>query len=159
MEARQAGRGTMRRGRLVSVGLVASGLVAGAVLAGTQIAGAESATSTSTPMARAPAVNGADPSTVAHGPDETLLTDGTAEKVAAAALAEVPDGSIIRVETDSSGSPYEAHVRKSDGSIVTVMIDEDFTVTSVESGFGAGGPGSVPSDAATGSAPLEGTTT
>ena len=58
----------------------------------------------------------------------------------AAALAAVPGGTVIRVETDSAGSPYEAHVQKSDGSIVTVKIDNSFNVTSTESGFGAGGP-------------------
>jgi hypothetical protein len=75
-----------------------------------------------------------------HGPGETLLTDGTASKVKAAALAAVPGGTVIRVETNSAGSPYEAHVQKSDGSIVTVKIDNSFNVTSTESGFGAGGP-------------------
>ena len=75
-----------------------------------------------------------------HGPGEKLLTDGTASKVKAAALAAVPGGTVIRVETDSAGSPYEAHVQKSDGSIVTVKIDDSFNVTSTESGFGAGGP-------------------
>src|SRR6266511_2562383 len=75
--------------RLASVGLVAGGLFAGAILAGTHIAGAESPSSTNT--ATATASNGdTDPATVNHGPDETLLTDGTANKVKAAALAEVP---------------------------------------------------------------------
>src|SRR6266511_3612930 len=121
--------------RLASVGLVAGGLFAGAILAGTHIAGAQSPSSTA---ATATASEGdTDPATVNHGPDETLLTDGTANKVRAAALAAVPGGTIIRVETDSAGSPYEAHVRKSDGSIVTVKVDKSFKVTSTESGFGA----------------------
>jgi len=124
--------------RLASVGLVAGGLFAGAILAGTHIAGAESPSSTNT--ATATASNGdTDPATVNHGPDETLLTDGTANKVKAAALAAVPGGTIIRVETDSGGSPYEAHVRKSDGSVVTVKVDKSFKVTSTESGFGGRG--------------------
>ena len=128
-----------RRRRLASVGLVASGLFAGAILAGTHIAGAQSPASTGT--ATATASNGTDPATMKHGPGETLLTDGTATKVRAAALAAVPGGTIIRVETDSAGSPYEAHVRKADGSIVTVKIDKNFKVTSTESGFGAGRAG------------------
>jgi hypothetical protein len=150
MEGKQVAGGARpaRRRRLVSVGLVAGGLVAGMILAGTQMASAASTTSTGTASPTAPAESGTDPATVAHGPGETLLTDGTASKVEAAALAKVPGGTIIRVETDSSGSPYEAHVRKSDGSIVTVYVDKDFTVTSVESGFGAGGPGPAPSDGA-----------
>ncbi|MFL5798639.1 MAG: PepSY domain-containing protein [Actinomycetota bacterium] len=76
-----------------------------------------------------------------HGPGETLLTGGTAAKVRTAALDAVPGGTIIRVETDSAGSPYEAHVRKADGSIVTVKVDASFHVTSTDSGFGGGGPG------------------
>lgn len=127
-----------RRRRLASVGLVAGGLFAGAILAGSHIAGAQSATSTGTATATATASNGTDPATVKHGPGETLLTDGTATKVRAAALAAVPGGTIIRVETDSAGSPYEAHVRKADGSIVTVKIDKSFKVTRTQSGFGGG---------------------
>ncbi len=124
--------------RLVSIGLVAGGLFAGAILAGTHIAGAQSPTSTSS--ATATASNGnTDRATVKHGPGEMLLTDGTANKVRAAALAAVPGGTIVRVETDSAGSPYEAHVRKSDGSIVTVKVDKSFKVTSTESGFGGRG--------------------
>jgi hypothetical protein len=121
----------LRRGWIAAAALFGSGLVGGAVLAGTHVAGAQ--TPTDAPSATAPAAMG-------HGPDETLLTDGTADKVREAALEAVPGGTIIRVETDSEGSPYEAHVRKADGSIVTVKVDENYKVTSTESGFG-GGPG------------------
>lgn len=143
MDAKEAtGHETKPRRRwLLSAGLVASGLFAGAILAGSHIAGAQTGTSTATPTATASASGGGTgPATVVHGPDEALLTDGTANKVKAAALAAVPGGTVIRVETDSAGSRYEAHVRKSDGSIVTVKVDKDFKVTSIESGFGAGGP-------------------
>jgi hypothetical protein len=93
-------------------------------------------------VAIAPA-NRPDPASVAHGPGETLLTGATAEKVKAAALAAVPNGTIVRVETDSAGSPYEAHVKKADGTYVTVKVDTSFKVTATESGFG-GGPGGAP---------------
>jgi hypothetical protein len=129
-------KGAGRRSRrwLVSAGLVASGLVAGGILAGSHIAGAQGATSAATQAAASTqATNGAR-----HGPDETLLTGTTASKVKAAALEAVPGGTIIRVETDSDGSPYEAHVTKADGSVVTVKIDRNFKVTSTLSGFGAG---------------------
>jgi hypothetical protein len=129
----------MRRNRLASVGLVASGLIAGGILAGSHIAGAQSPTPTTPPAVTAPRT-GADPAAMGHGPSETLLTDGTADKVKAAALKAVPGATIIRVETDSAGSPYEAHMRKADGSFVTVKVDKDFKVTSTESGFGGGGP-------------------
>jgi hypothetical protein len=131
-----------RARRLAATGLVVSGLLAGGVL-GSQVANAASSspTSSASTSAGSAATNaGVDPTTMRHGPGETLLTDGTASKVKAAALAAVPGGAVIRVETDSAGSPYEAHVQKSDGSIVTVKIDDSFNVTSTESGFGAGGP-------------------
>lgn len=129
------------RGRwLASIALVAGGIVAGGILAGSQIAGAQDATSTSTQSATATAAgdSGKDPASMDHGPNETLLTDGTANKVEAAALEAVQGATVIRVETDSDGSAYEAHLQKDDGSIVTVKVDEDFNVASTESGFGAG---------------------
>src|SRR4051794_1283448 len=78
-----------------------------------------------------------------HGPGETLLTDGTADKVKKAAEDKVPGGKVLRVETDSDGSPYEAHVQKSDGSQVVVKVNKDFNVTDVQKfpGRGDGPPG------------------
>ena len=79
-----------------------------------------------------------DPATLSHGPGETPLTDGTASKVKQAALDKVSGATLIRVETDSEGSPYEAHLQKSDGSEVTVKVNKQFEVTAVENGFGGG---------------------
>ena len=81
-----------------------------------------------------------DPAKLSHGPGETVLTGETASKVKAAALDKVSGATVLRVETDSEGSPYEAHLRKSDGSEVTVKINKQFEVTAVETGFGGGGP-------------------
>jgi hypothetical protein len=78
------------------------------------------------------------PAALSHGPGETLLTDGTASKVRAAALGKVPGATVLRVETDSQGSPYEAHLQKSDGSQVTVKVNKQFQATDVQSGFGGG---------------------
>ena len=78
------------------------------------------------------------------GSGETLLTGETAEKVKAAALKAVPGGTVDRVETDSDGSPYEAHVTKADGTRVTVKVNEAFEVTSIEEDgghHGGRGPG------------------
>ena len=73
---------------------------------------------------------------------ETPLTGAAAEDASAAALEAVPGGTVLRVETDSDGGgTYEAHVRKSDGTEVIVLMDEDFTVTSVEEFAGRGGHG------------------
>ena len=76
--------------------------------------------------------------------DEKVLTGDTAAKVKAAALKKVPGASVLRVETDADGSAYEAHLRKSDGSMVTAKVNKQFEVTAVENGFGAGPPGSHP---------------
>jgi hypothetical protein len=78
-----------------------------------------------------------------HGPGETLLT-GTAEQEAdAAATAAVPGATIIRAETDSSGAaPYEVHMKKSDGTYVTVELNSDYKVIKTVSGFGPGPAGS-----------------
>jgi hypothetical protein len=81
-----------------------------------------------------------NPATLSHGPGETLLTDGDATKVKQAALDKVPGATVLRVETDSDGSPYEAHLQKSDGTEVTVKVNKQFEATAVENGFGAGGP-------------------
>jgi hypothetical protein len=145
-EPKQTGAGTKRRRGRASAGLVASGLIAGAILAGTHVAGAASQTPTSASATVNSAAGTVNPATMTHGPGETLLTDGNAEKAKAAALAAVPGGTIIRVETDSAGSAYEAHVRKADGSIVTVKFDKNFDVTSTDSGF-RGAPGQAPPSA------------
>jgi hypothetical protein len=85
-----------------------------------------------------------DPAKLSHGPGETVLTGDTAAKVKQAALDKVSGATVIRVETDNEGSPYEAHLQKSDGSEVTVKVNAQFEVTSVENGFGGGPRGSHP---------------
>ena len=66
--------------------------------------------------------------------DETVLTGDTAAKVKAAAEAKVPGGPYVRVETDADGhAKYEAHMTKADGTPVTVYVNEQFGVVSVES--------------------------
>jgi uncharacterized membrane protein YkoI len=66
-----------------------------------------------------------------------VLTGAAASKARAAALAAVPGATVIRVETDSDGAAYEAHLRKSDGTFVTVKLDKSYHVTGTQSGFGA----------------------
>jgi len=65
--------------------------------------------------------------------DETPLIGDALAKVTAAAKAEVPGGTIVRVETDADGhAAYEAHMTKADGSPVTVYVDKNFDFVSVE---------------------------
>ena len=138
--------------------IVTSALVAGTVLGGAGVASAatdNSSSSTSSSgtaaTAQAPA-QGQDPSTLTNGPGETLLTGTVADSVTAAAKAAIPDGTIIRVETDNEGAAYEAHVKKADGTIVTLKFDSSFKVTSTIDGFGAAPAGGrAPSGAASSS--------
>jgi len=74
--------------------------------------------------------------------DETALTGDTQTKAQDAALAEVgSDATVIRAETDADGNAsYEVHMQKSDGTMVTVYLDESFNVVKTEEGP-AGGHG------------------
>jgi hypothetical protein len=73
---------------------------------------------------------------------ERPLTGATAEKVEAAALARVQGGTVIRVETDADhGSPYEAHVRRADGTEVEVLVNRQFEVTAANEMSGPRGRG------------------
>jgi hypothetical protein len=99
--------------------LAAAGVAAAATggsAAGTSGSAAETGSSGESGSAAAP-----DPAKVDHGPGEKPLTGTTADKVKAAALVAVPGGTVIRVETDSAGSPYEAHVTKSPSTPPAVM--------------------------------------
>jgi len=128
------------------VATAGTGGAIGASLLGSAGAQTSDGSSTTVPAANGAAGGQFDPTKGGHvgqnGTKEELLTGDTADKVRAAAQAAVPGGTIQRVETDAEGSPYEAHMTKSDGSHVTVKVDKDFKVTSVENdGAGPGGPG------------------
>jgi hypothetical protein len=115
--------------------------IAGAATNGSSSSSSGSSSNGATSGDAAAPKPGQDPAMLSHGPNETLLTGTTADKVKAAALAAVPNATVIRVETDSAGSPYEAHLKKADGTEVTVKVDASFKVTGTESGFGAGPAG------------------
>jgi hypothetical protein len=132
-ETFQPGRRKRRWGR--AAGLLAAGIVAGGVLAGTVTAGAQSNTPSSSSSSSATAT-----ASVHHSDSgEILLTGTTAQKVRTAALAAVPGGTIIRVETSRDGSSYEAHVDQSDGTEVVVVLDKNFNVTSIDTHHCNGG--------------------
>jgi hypothetical protein len=133
-----------RAGRLAKgAGLLAAGAAAGAVVAGTLSA---TAATDQTPAAR-PDTEMAEPAD-RHGPDpvrsdEESVSADLAAQLEAAALEEVPDGTVYRVETDSGDAAYEAHMTTPDGD-VTVLFDENLSIISVEEGMGPGGPGGGP---------------
>ncbi len=130
--------------RMAMVGMLAAGLLAGGILAGSQLANAagSSSSSSSTSSSSGSTSNQApprmDPAKMTHGPGEQLLTGSTATKVRDSALKAVPGATVIRVETDSDGAAYEAHLQKADGSYVTVELDKQFNVTGTVDGFGPG---------------------
>ncbi len=67
-----------------------------------------------------------------RGPQEAL-TGETAAKVKAAAEAKVPGGTVLRTEKGGpDGAAYHAHVRKSDGGEVVVLVNADFEATAVK---------------------------
>jgi uncharacterized membrane protein YkoI len=106
---------------------------------GSALAGAATKTKTSAAASSASA-------TRPQRPAQEALAGDTADKVKAAALAKVPGGTVLRVESGGHGSAYHAHVRKADGSEVVVLVDKDFKATSVETRpaggrGGHGGPG------------------
>lgn len=72
----------------------------------------------------------------------TTLTGDITDRIATAAEAEVPGAALVGIESRPDGS-YAAEVRKSDGTEVGVVLDEDLDVTGThEGGFrGPGGPG------------------
>ena len=107
-----------------------------ALVVGAGVGAAGIATAASNGTSGKPPTAG-NPAALKHGPGEQLLTGTTAAKVRAAALAAVPGATVIRVETDSAGAAYEAHLRKADGTEVTVKLNSDFTVTATQQGFGA----------------------
>ena len=68
--------------------------------------------------------------------DETLLTGDALAKVTAAAMAKVPGGTIVRVETDADGhATYEAHMLDASGNPITVYVNSSYEVVSTGSPF------------------------
>jgi uncharacterized membrane protein YkoI len=121
------------RSKLATGAAIGAAAVGGAAIANAATSGTTpSTTTTTTPQQNAPPPH--DPSKGGHtvnGKTEVLLTGDTAAKVRAAALAKV-SGTVERVETNvDSSAPYEAHIRKSDGTEVEVQVNKDFTVAAV----------------------------
>jgi ABC-type transport system substrate-binding protein len=126
---------TSIRSKLVTVAAVGAAAVSGAAIAGAATSGGTSSTAATTPpAARQGAPKTFDPAKGGHtfnGKTEKLLSGDVASKVKAAALAKV-QGTVERVETNvDSSAPYEAHIRKADGTEVEVQVGSDFTVSAV----------------------------
>ena len=120
------------RSKLVTFAAVAAAAVSGAAIA--NAATSQKSSSSGSGSAASQARPQHDPSQGGHtfnGKTEKLLSGDVASKVRAAALAKVP-GTVERVETNvDSSAPYEAHIRKSDGTEVEVQVNSDYTVAAV----------------------------
>ena len=122
--------------RLVALAAIAVGLMAGTYGIASAAGGSGSGSSSSSAATASPWGH--------QRSDETLLTGDTAAKVRQLALAKVPGGTIVRVETDADGNAaYEAHMVKADGTPVTVYVSKQLEVVSVQTGM-PGPPGQAP---------------
>ena len=127
------------RKALVGGALAGTALLGGAL--GASLLGSAGA-QTDTTAASTEAASTATAADPGHGPHtangitETELTGDDASKAIAAAQAAVPGATVERAETDAEGAAYEVHMTKSDGSRVTVKLDNSFNVTETVNGRG-----------------------
>jgi uncharacterized membrane protein YkoI len=130
------------RSKLVTAAAVGAAAIGGGAIANAATSTSTTSTAPAASTTAAPTQKQHDPSKGGHtrnGKTETLLTGDIAASVRKAALAKV-SGTVERVETNVDDSaPYEAHIRKSDGTEVTVELNKDYSVASVQS-MGAGHP-------------------
>jgi hypothetical protein len=130
---RKAGLSAMLVGATIAGGAIGASVVGTASAQTGSSSSSSSGSSSSGSTATAP-----DPSQGGHtanGITETLLTGDTATQVTSAAQAAVPGATVDRVENDAEGATYEAHMTKADGSKVTVKVNADFSVASIEDGM------------------------
>ncbi len=126
-----------------TVGLLAAGAISGGVLASTLSASAATSTPAASTASSSSSNDAGHPgpgSARPVRPDEKSVSSATAATLRAAALKAVPGGTVYRIETDAGDGVYEAHMKKADGSLITVKFDKNLKVTKVESGMGAGDP-------------------
>jgi hypothetical protein len=128
-------KGRWSPARVIALGAIALGLMAGSY--GIASAASGSGSNSGQPSASSGASAAQDPWGHQRS-DETLLSGDTAARVRQLALAKIPGATVIRVETDADGNAaYEAHMVKADGTPVTVYVNKQLEVVSVESGMPA----------------------
>ncbi len=157
----------MKKQLLGAASILAVGLIAGSAISLNAANAADNNTATTAPTTTG---TNTDPkpdlfSATPVRSDEKSVSTDIESKLTAAALAQVPGATVIRVETDADGAAYEVHMKKADGSVVTVLFDSSYNVTSTEDGFGPGpkgghgGPGDHDGDANGFQLPSNGSTT
>lgn len=73
--------------------------------------------------------------------DDNPLTGDTRERATAAAPQHTGDGRVIETEIGDDGAAYSVEVRRPDGSVVEVNLDESFRVTGQEADDDRSGEG------------------
>jgi uncharacterized membrane protein YkoI len=66
------------------------------------------------------------------GDDDKPLTGSTLERASDAALEHTGGGTVIETEVGDDGAAYGVEVRRDDGSVVEVELDENFEVVGQE---------------------------
>jgi len=137
-----AGRRRVAKGLAVA-GLIAAGAVGGGIAASTLSASADPTTTPTT--SSSPSGTSSTDTGRGHGgiggstpvrSDEKSVSAADEATLKAAALKAVPGGTVVRIETDSGDAAYEAHMTKTDGTVVTVKFDGNLAVVGVEDGMG-----------------------
>ena len=112
------------RSKLITFTAIGAAALGGAAIANAATGGGSPSTA---PQQKDPSQGGH----TVNGKTEELLSGDVAAKVKAAALAKV-SGTVERVETNvDTSAPYEAHIRKSDGTEVEVQVTKGFEVFAV----------------------------
>ena len=120
--------------------LLATGLVAGSFFA---VSGANAANTTPTYPITTPATGTTTPAPTfgnANRTPETPVTGTLADELKATALTAYPGATVDRIENDSDGATYEAHLTLADGSHLTVLFGADKAISGTETAPAFGGP-------------------
>lgn len=70
--------------------------------------------------------------TIAASDDDEPLTGKTYDRATEAALEHVGGGEVIETEAGDGGAAYGVEIRRDDGSVVEVELDENFEVLGTE---------------------------
>jgi uncharacterized membrane protein YkoI len=121
-----------------AAGLLGAGAVAGIIGATAYSASAENsaAPSPSSSASAAPAGRGDHDGDRGGHAGENSVTSAQEATLRAAALKQVPGGTVDRVETDSGDAAYEVHMTDASGKQVTVKFDKNLKFVAVEDGMG-----------------------
>jgi hypothetical protein len=124
-----------------AAGLLGAGAVAGIIGATAYSASAEnsaapSPSSSASAAPSAPAGRGDQDGDHRGHAGENSATSAQEATLRAAALKQVPGGTVDRVETDSGDAAYEVHMTDASGKQVTVKFDKNLKFVAVEDGMG-----------------------